>query len=360
MDRSTFRHACRRIPLLQSLPFSDTPSGCESSIAIACFVDLSNTLRLINRLQRHLLRTMAQYYQASASVPAFCTSQYSTLHHERFYLLQALAEEEERGERFTKALETLKAKLANHDPADAQVSARKLKTAIKSVRHKIGRCQYTERALSANLANVVGQIEGAKRYQWQSAHQQYSHQSPYSQVMIMSPAMPGFALQSPLPAALMTQMQYMALTAPRHHLSPWTYRAYSFGASPQLLQASVLHPATTRDQFSTTSQVGPSSLEQNQLDTRLHSPVSSISSSDLIPFSSNSDENEHDIISPLSKIQQRPWSWPEVDGVRPDIEGRSAAEDKPVKAVVAGRLCNMDAASSEMGSDTFGSTVSGE
>lgn len=303
---------------------------------------------------------MAQYYQASPSVPAFCTSQYSTLHQERLYLLQALAEEEGRGERFMRALETLKTKLENYDPADTQVSARKLKTAIKSVRHKIGRCQYRERALSANLANVVGQMEGAKRYQWRSAHQQYGHQSRYGQVMVMSPAVPDFALQSPLPAALTTQMQYMALTTPRHHLPPWTYNAYSFGASPQLPQTSVLHPATTRYQFSPTSQIGQSTLEQNQLDTRLHSPVSSISSVDLIPFSSNSDGNEHEIISPLSKIQQRPWSWPKVDSVHPHIEGKSGAEDKPAEAVVAQRLSIMDAASSGMGSDRFGSTASGE
>ena len=267
---------------------------------------------------------MARYYQGLTSIPGFCTSQYSTLHQERLYLLQSLAEEEERGERLTKSLESLKAKLENHDPADTQVSARKLKTAIKSIRHKIGRCQYRERALSANLSNVVGQMEGAKRYQWRSAHQEYSYQSHFGQMMTMSPAAPSFALQSPLPAALTAQMQYMALSTPRHHVPPWTYGAYSIGAAPR--QTQVFNSATMDDGSWLTSSVGQWTGDQSRLDTLPYSPVSSISSVDLVPSSSHLEERVVDAISPLPQTQQRPWSWPGTADADADTNGQSESE----------------------------------
>ena len=290
---------------------------------------------------------MAQYYQPPQGLPALCTSQYSILHQERLYLLKALADEEERGERLTKALETLKSKLEKIDIADPHVSARKLKQAIKSIRHKLGKCQYRERALSGNLTNVVAQMEGMKRYQWRSAHQQYSHHTQYGQMMMMSPATPTFMLQSPLTSAITAQMQYMALNSPRnlnlYHSG--TYNPYPSGTMSQVPQTPILHPAAMGYQLQAHLQRAQWTTEQGEAETSIQSPVSSISPFDLMPFSSLPEEFEYDAISPLSKAQQRPWSWPSVASADPEAEEKASTDAKADEGGLARRLSATDSAS---------------
>ena len=112
----------------------------------------------------NLAPQMAQMAQMAA--PALSTNQYSSLHQERLYLLSALAEEEDRGERLTRAFEALNSKLRRLESADPPTSPRPLKQTIKNIRHKIGKCQQRERALAENLAQVVAHMEGLRRYQW--------------------------------------------------------------------------------------------------------------------------------------------------------------------------------------------------
>ncbi len=303
---------------------------------------------------------MVHYYQPPISLPASYASQYSTLHQGRLYLLQALAEEEERGGRLTKTLDTLRAKLEYHDPAESQVSARKLKTAIKSVRYKVGRCQYRARALSANLANIVDQMEGAKQYQWQIAHQHYPHQTQYGQMMVMYPAAPDFALQSPLHAALTTQTQYIALTSPPKYLPPGTHNLYPYGASSQRPQIPVLHPAELGYQFHVAAYAGLWPMDQSQVETAFHSPVSSISSTKPIQFPAIPQDFEYDAISPLWNFRQRPWSWPSVASADPDAEGISEAAYRLTNSGSARHLSVINATSSEIRVDELSRETSGE
>lgn len=143
------------------------------------------------------------------------TSQYSTLHQERMYLLNALAEEENQGERLTETLSVLQAQIQELEASDPPSNTKKLRQQAKVVRNKVGTCQYRERALAANLANVVAQMEGVKRYQWRNAQQEYAMQIEQAQhhahLVLMSPARPQFALRSPGPGNLASQMQLMSL-----------------------------------------------------------------------------------------------------------------------------------------------------
>jgi hypothetical protein len=103
---------------------------------------------------------MANFYQPSLVLPFLYTNQYSMLHQERMCLLDALAKEKARGERLANARTALRLKLENFDntaqgdkpehiqkpeeakapaePSEPQLTARRLKVAIKSVRNKIG------------------------------------------------------------------------------------------------------------------------------------------------------------------------------------------------------------------------------
>jgi hypothetical protein len=291
---------------------------------------------------------MAQYY-APMSLPALYTSQYSILHQERLYLLKALADEEERGERLTKSLETLKSKLEKLDPENPEVSARKIKTAMKSVRNKIGKCQHRERALCQNLTNVVAQMEGMKRYQYRSAYQHYSQQSQHGQMrMMISPAAPNFALQSPLTYGIAAQMQYMTLGSPRQpnvYIPPRSYNTYLAGPAQQLPQTPMLLPAAIDYHFSGLTHNGQMGVHHSHPDNIFESPVSSISPFDLAPFASNSrGATEIDAVSPLSNAP-RPLSWPSSARVKADPGQTPLAGEQPVGSHFIRRLSSIDATS---------------
>jgi hypothetical protein len=131
------------------------------------------------------------------------------------YLLNALAEEENQGERLTHMLSGLQAQIDGLEANDSSPNARRLRQQVKALRSKMGACQHRERALAANLANVVVQIEGMKRYQWRNAHQEYAMQiqqaQHHAQMVLMSPARPQFALRSPGFMDPSSQMQYLSL-----------------------------------------------------------------------------------------------------------------------------------------------------
>lgn len=158
---------------------------------------------------------MAHYFGQGLTPQDALTSQYSTWHQERLYLLSALAEEESKGEHLTQILSDLQSQLNQFEVNDSFAAAKKLRQKIKAVRNKIGACQHRERALAANLANTVVQMEGLKRYQWRNAQQEYAIQilqaQQHAQMVLMSPARPQFALRSPSPMDLVSQMQYMSL-----------------------------------------------------------------------------------------------------------------------------------------------------
>lgn len=159
-----------------------------------------------------------QFFNQGLTLQDVLTSQYSILYQERMYLLNALAEEESQGEHFTHSLSVLQAQLHEKEGANPPLSTKKLKQQIKAVRNKIGACQHRERAIATNLANVVAQMEGLKRYQSRSVQQDYAMQlqqaQQHAQLVLMSPARPNFALRSPGTMDLASQMQFMSLGQP--------------------------------------------------------------------------------------------------------------------------------------------------
>lgn len=169
---------------------------------------------IVGRLE---LRTSMAAFYSQHLLPEALTSQYSVLHQERLYLLNALAEEANQGESLTHTLISLQAQIHQSETSNPPESTRKLRQQVKAVRNKIGTCQHRERALAANLANVVAQMEGYKRYQWRSAEEQYAMQLQAAQqhaqsvLRMMSPSRPAFALRSPANIDLAAQMQYMTL-----------------------------------------------------------------------------------------------------------------------------------------------------
>ena len=185
-----------------------------------------------------LLDHRRDMYPYSAHAPAtssFPQTQYSSLHQERVYLLSALAAEEEQGERFNRYLESLRAKLDKQQTSDGGPSARKLKQAIKSTRHKLGKCQNRERILAANLTNIVAQMEGIKRYEMRNGRDVRDQSLQQAQMMLMSPALATFALQSPMNANLASDMQYMTISPPSTsgwYLPKGAYTPNQVGFSP--------------------------------------------------------------------------------------------------------------------------------
>jgi hypothetical protein len=162
---------------------------------------------------------MDQYFGSGLASQDALTSQYSILHQERVYLLNALAAEENQGERLTHHLSNLQASLNAMAADESCPEAMKLRQHIKAVRNKIGACQHRERGLAASLANVVAQMEGMKRYQWRNAQHEYTMQIQQAQhharMVPMSPARPQFALRSPGFMDLTSQMQYMSFGQPQ-------------------------------------------------------------------------------------------------------------------------------------------------
>jgi hypothetical protein len=149
-------------------------------------------------------------------LPEALTTQYSVLHQERLYLVNALVQEESQGESLTHSLMALQAQVHQNETSDPPVNTRKLRQQIKTVRQKIGACQNRERALAANLANITARMEGVKRYNWQNAQARYAIQLQQAQqhaqnVLMMSPSRPAFALRSPANVDLAAEMQYLTL-----------------------------------------------------------------------------------------------------------------------------------------------------
>lgn len=161
---------------------------------------------------------MAQHFMQPILPQEALTGQYSVLHQERLYLLEALAEEETQGERLTQALMSLQAQIEACEAHDSPGNGKRLKQLrqqAKSVRNRIGACQNRERALALNVSGIVAQMEGVKRYHWINEQQNYAIQLAQAQqhahMVLMSPARPAFALRSPANIDLAAQMQYMSL-----------------------------------------------------------------------------------------------------------------------------------------------------
>jgi hypothetical protein len=101
---------------------------------------------------------------------------HSSLHHERSYLLSALATQESRAEYLTRALESAKAKLqiarAEEDSADATAN---LKKAAAAITKKLKKCQKNQRAMANNLAAVTTLMQMLEQHRWRKAQFEYSH-----------------------------------------------------------------------------------------------------------------------------------------------------------------------------------------
>jgi hypothetical protein len=316
---------------------------------------------------------MANFYQPGLVLPSLYTNQYSILRQERMYLLDALAQEEARGERLASALTALRQKLENFgntahaekleesekleeakvtaESSEPQLTARKLKVAIKSVRNKIGRCQHRERALSSSLANVVTQMEGMKRYQWRNAQQQYSLQSHYGSMVVMSPDAPGFALQSPLTAGIAAQMQYMRMDSPRQSSFYYTMSPesqYQTPIWPQMSSGAMAWPANTTHPLPLHPQHHHAAA-QNGLDSTFVSPISSISPYDLATMPTTCDEQSETSSNSVFSKGARPWSWPSVGSgyeadTSPVVEDQEK-EEEPKPTDLTPRLSGIDATS---------------
>ena len=158
---------------------------------------------------------MAHFYQQHVLPQEALTSQYSVLHQERMYLLQALAAEESQGEQLTQSLSALQTQIETSEAAQPPGNTRRLKQQCKHIRTRLGACQMRERALAVNIARIVAQLEGMKRYQWRNAQQDYAVQlqlaQQHAQMVLMSPSRPAFALRSPANVDLSSQMQYMSI-----------------------------------------------------------------------------------------------------------------------------------------------------
>jgi hypothetical protein len=167
---------------------------------------------------------MALYMQPLVSHQEALTSQYSVLHQQRLYLLSALAEVEDQGERLIQSLGALETQIHGNEATEPPLSTKKLRQQVRSVRNRLTECQHQERALAANLSQLVAQMEGMKRYQWRQAQHDYQMQiqqaQQHAQMVLLSPARPGFALRSPAAMDLATQMHYMSLDQPTTSSQP--------------------------------------------------------------------------------------------------------------------------------------------
>lgn len=178
---------------------------------------------------------MNQYSAYAPSTSLFPQAQYYSLYQERVYLLSTLAAEEERGEQLNRYLESLKAKIDKQQASDGGPSPRKLKQAIKSTRHKLGKCQNRERILATNLTNIVAHMEGIKRYEMRNGRDVRDQTLQQDQMMLISPALATFALQSPMNANLASDMQYMTISPPSTsgwYLPRGAYTPSQVGFSP--------------------------------------------------------------------------------------------------------------------------------
>lgn len=308
---------------------------------------------------------MDNFHEPVLAPPALWTNQYSILHQDRLFLLNALANEEERGERLAYALVGLKSKLENFgerkaeneivNSSEPQITARKLKLSIKTVKHKIGRCQHRERALSADLAIVIARMEGLDRYRWRCAQQVYNLQSQYDQLVMMSPLTPEYTVQSPLIAGVTAQMQYMGFDSSiqsdfHHAMSPENvYQAATAAHMPQtpaILPANVGHSVPMHPRPRQT-------IVETDRDTNLISPISPISRDGLAVMTpSSEDQSESSITSSFLK-GARPRSWPSVESGY-EADASSAFEKAEPKAgTVTPKLRRLDATGSGIGLDNL-------
>jgi hypothetical protein len=142
--------------------------------------------------------------------------QYFALYQERLHLLKSLTEEGDRRERLIKSLAKLESQLLEIERGESDLNARRVKVAIKSVRHKIGSCYSREQGLSSSLAYVAAQMEDLKRYQWRTSILQHEQRVQTPQMgYLMSPASASFGLQSPLSTNVIAQMPYLTLNTPQ-------------------------------------------------------------------------------------------------------------------------------------------------
>jgi hypothetical protein len=242
------------------------------------------------------------------------TPQYFVLYQERLGLLKTLAEEGDRRERFIKALAKLESQLAEVERGESDLSARRVKVAAKSVRHKIGNCYSREQALSSSLAYVAAQMEDLKRYQWRATMHQHQQQFQNVQMgLLMSPAAANFSLQSPLSNNVIAKMPYLAMDSPRQN-NIHGVLDYMVGYPASIVGTAF--PSYTFSPFRATNQQPCVFLESPVSDGEekgpilFESPISPISLFDMNSLSANLDGNSevgsYDIFSEWQS--DRPWN----------------------------------------------------
>jgi hypothetical protein len=131
-------------------------------------------------------------------IPLITDSRYSGLHHERSYLLSALASEESRAEKETSFLETTRAKLKEAREETDHEAIAALRKRIASTVKRLRKCRQSERAMANNLAAVTARMQFLEQNKWRTAQLEYLHETQRSPVDGLPLGLQRMTLESPM------------------------------------------------------------------------------------------------------------------------------------------------------------------
>ncbi len=145
---------------------------------------------------------------ANAPTIQSASSNHSSLHQERAYLLSALAAEESRGEQLHFSLDATRKKLkaAEHEEG-SEDAVKNYKKAVAGIVRKLRRSQKSQKAMINNLAAVTSRMQLLEQHQWRKAQFEYSQGAQYPSIDIMAANMQNLALVSPITPGCAFQSQ---------------------------------------------------------------------------------------------------------------------------------------------------------
>lgn len=153
---------------------------------------------------------------------------YSGLHHERSYLLSALASEESRAEKLTRSLEATRVKLMTAQADQDHEGAAGLRKIAASITRRLKKCQDNERAMTNNLAAVTSRMQFLEQHQWRRAQFECSQRMQISPIDELGLGFQGMTLEPPVSSSF---------ACPHSPYPPTFYAMSPFGATMPALPA---------------------------------------------------------------------------------------------------------------------------
>ena len=167
---------------------------------------------------------MSQYCVPQMIAASQLTTEYLSLHQQRRYFLDNLANQEAREETLANILEVTKVKLsAAKNSTEGSQRVKTLKKSRRNLSYKLRICQRTEKALSDKLAVMTARMSFLEQTQWCRTNFDCNQAAQYGQLDGLAAGMQNMGLVSPMTPSFPTTSFGSGFVSPMTRLSIYSW-----------------------------------------------------------------------------------------------------------------------------------------